>query len=43
MPDGQIAAIAKVYGFTVATRDTSPYEAAGVPVINPWKNWPATS
>ncbi len=38
MPDGQIAAIAKVYGFTVATRDTSPFEAAGVPVINPWKN-----
>jgi toxin FitB len=38
MPDGQIAAIAKVHGFMVATRDTSPFEAAGVPVINPWEN-----
>lgn len=35
--DGQIAAIAKVHGFAVATRDTSPFEAAGIPVINPWK------
>ncbi|MGA2349547.1 MAG: type II toxin-antitoxin system VapC family toxin [Terracidiphilus sp.] len=35
--DGQIAAIAAVQGFTVATRDTAPFVAAGVPVINPWK------
>lgn len=34
--DGQIAAIAAVHGFTVATRDTAPFTAAGVPVINPW-------
>lgn len=34
--DGQIAAIAKVHGFIVATRDTSPFEAAGIPVIDPW-------
>lgn len=34
--DGFIAAIAAAHGFTVATRDTSPFEAAGVPVINPW-------
>lgn len=34
--DGQIAAIASVCGFTVATRDTAPFLAAGVPVINPW-------
>jgi predicted nucleic acid-binding protein len=34
--DGQIAAIAKVHGFTVATRDTSPFEAAGVSVVDPW-------
>lgn len=34
--DGQIAAIAAVHSFTVATRDTEPFEAAGVPVINPW-------
>jgi predicted nucleic acid-binding protein len=35
--DGQIAAIASVHGFTVATRDTAPYVAAGVPIINPWE------
>jgi len=35
--DGQIAAIAHVHGFTVATRDTEPFAAAGVPVINPWE------
>ena len=34
--DGQIAAIAATHGFTVATRDTAPFRAAGVPVINPW-------
>lgn len=35
--DGYIAAIAATHQFAVATRDTSPFEAAGVPVINPWK------
>jgi predicted nucleic acid-binding protein len=35
--DAQIAAIALVCGFTVATRDTALFLAAGVPVINPWK------
>ena len=35
--DGQIAAIAAVHGFTVATRDTAPFEAAGIPVLNPWE------
>ena len=34
--DGQIAAIATLHGFTVATRDTARFVAAGVPVINPW-------
>jgi hypothetical protein len=34
--DGQIAAIAAVHGFTVATRDVAPFVAAGVPVVNPW-------
>ena len=34
--DGQIAAIATVHGFTVATRDTEPFVAVGVPVMNPW-------
>jgi predicted nucleic acid-binding protein len=35
--DGQIAAIAKVHGFAVATRDVAPFVAAGVDVINPWE------
>lgn len=35
--DGQIAAIAAVHGFAVATRDDVPFEAAGIPVINPWE------
>lgn len=35
-PDGYIAAIAASRGFTVATRDTSAFDAAGVAVINPW-------
>jgi toxin FitB len=34
--DGQIAAIAAVHGFSVATRDTAPFAATGIPVINPW-------
>ena len=36
-PDGYIAAIAASRGFIVASRDTAPYEAATVAVINPWK------
>ena len=36
MADGQIAAIATVHGFAVATRDTAPFVAAGVPVVDPW-------
>ena len=35
-PDGYIAAIAASRGFIVASRDTAPYTAAGVSVINPW-------
>ncbi len=34
--DGYIAAIAAAHGFAVATRDTVPFVAAGVAVINPW-------
>lgn len=34
--DGYIAAIAATNRFTVATRDTRPFEAAGTSVINPW-------
>ena len=36
-PDGYIAAIAASRGFIVASRDTAPYEAAGVAVIDPWQ------
>lgn len=35
--DGYIAAIAAAHGFAVATRDISPFEAAGTIVINPWQ------
>ena len=38
--DGYIAAIAATHGFAVATRDTSPFDAAGLTVINPW-TWQA--
>ncbi|WP_342235755.1 type II toxin-antitoxin system VapC family toxin [Inquilinus sp. OTU3971] len=34
--DGYIAAIAAANGFSVATRDTSPFKATGVNVIDPW-------
>ncbi|MDR9095483.1 type II toxin-antitoxin system VapC family toxin [Burkholderia multivorans] len=36
-PDGYIAAIAASRGFIVASRDTGPYQAAGLRVINPWE------
>ncbi len=34
--DGYIAATAMTHGLIVATRDTEPFEAAGLTVINPW-------
>jgi toxin FitB len=37
VPDGYIAAIASAKGFHVASRDTAPFRAAGVPVIDPWE------
>ncbi|WP_228894779.1 type II toxin-antitoxin system VapC family toxin [Pseudoduganella aquatica] len=36
MPDSYIAAIADSRKFIVASRDTAPYEAAGLTVVNPW-------
>lgn len=36
--DGFIAAIAITNSFAVATRDNSPFEAAGSAVINPWNS-----
>lgn len=35
--DGQIAAIALSRGYMVATRDTTPFQAASISVINPWE------
>ena len=34
--DGYIAASASAYGLMVATRDISPFEAAGLKFVNPW-------
>lgn len=35
--DGYIAATAAAHGLMVATRDTGPFDAAGVSVVNPWE------
>lgn len=35
--DGQIAAIAVTRALAVASRDTAPFEAAGLVVVNPWR------
>lgn len=35
--DACIAAVALANGFSIATRDTSPFQAAGLTVINPWE------
>lgn len=35
--DGCIAAIALASGMVVASRDTAPFKAAGVTVIDPWQ------
>jgi toxin FitB len=35
--DALIAAIAAAHGYAVATRDVAPFEAAGLAIINPWK------
>lgn len=35
--EGMIAATAAAAGFAVATRDTSPFQAAGLPTIDAWR------
>lgn len=35
--DGHIAATAASHGLIVATRDISPFEAAGLTIVNPWE------
>ena len=37
IPDGQIAAIARANGATLATRDTGDFEGCGVRLVNPWR------
>ncbi len=34
--DAFIGAVALANGFAVATRDTSPFEAVGLTILNPW-------
>jgi predicted nucleic acid-binding protein len=38
--DAFIAAVALANSFAVASRDTTPFEAAGLSVINPWEALP---
>ncbi len=38
--DGYIAATAAAHGLMVATRDTSPFQAAELNTINPWEAVP---
>ena len=40
--DALIAAVALANGFIVATRDTGPFVAVGLNVINPWEARPRT-
>jgi predicted nucleic acid-binding protein len=35
--DGYIAASAVAGGFSIATRDTGPFQAAGLNIIDPWE------
>ncbi len=35
--DAQIAAIARVHGTTLATRNTDDFEGCGVRLVNPWE------
>ena len=36
--DALIAAVAHANGLVVATRDTNPFQSAGLAVINPWES-----
>ena len=36
MADGQIAAIARLHGARIATRNVRHFEAFGIPLVNPW-------
>ncbi|MDH4582514.1 type II toxin-antitoxin system VapC family toxin [Pseudomonas sp. BN415] len=36
MADGQIAAIARLHGARIVTRNVRHFEAFGIPLVNPW-------
>lgn len=36
-PDALLAATALVHGLGIVTRNTSDFERAGMPLLNPWK------
>jgi len=36
IPDGQIAAIARMKGFTLVTRNIKDFQYTGIPLINPF-------
>jgi hypothetical protein len=36
IPDGQIAAIAKINGLTISTRNTSDFEDCGIELVDPF-------
>jgi predicted nucleic acid-binding protein len=36
--DAQIAAVARLHGMAVATRDVTDFEPLGVTIINPWQS-----
>ncbi len=38
MADGQIAAIARLHGAQIATRNVRHFESFGVPLVDPWAN-----
>ncbi len=42
-PDGYIAAIVAARSFSVATRDSSAFAAAGLRIIDPWKAGPGNT
>jgi predicted nucleic acid-binding protein len=43
IPDGQIAAIARSVGATLATRNTKDFVDIEIDLVNPWDESPATS
>ena len=38
--DLMVAAIARVHGASVVTRNVTDFEATGLPIINPWADQP---